>query len=346
MLCLWLLDLTFYLHNTAAENIWNRFFFSVFVFNVVRHWAWLGFQQHLALALFSEYIREMQVWGNCGWDFDLLGLPAFPCLRATAASRDLVWYVVSVSSYGKWSKQFLQSLSYQGVLMICLPVASLPKCVWYNKNAAHLSDRRLCWKLFLKNVSICISAVSLCVFASQKDTEVLSEALHEMKEENRLLKQKNASMTRKKEHYESEISRLNKVGTRVSCWLLWFWDLSCQWPTRYHLVNPGSWENKQELTSAQTCAYCSWQIVGLHIQRRIQRVFGFSYKTSLYVMSKPFFHPPSEQKGKGTKVLLYALSERLWLKRKVTQLKNSCFICVLCLRIMAPLHKSWSCPPV
>lgn len=37
-----------------------------------------------------------------------------------------------------------------------------------------------------------------------------------MKEENRLLKQKNASMTRKKEHYESEISRLNKVGTGVS----------------------------------------------------------------------------------------------------------------------------------
>ncbi|KFO60719.1 TNFAIP3-interacting protein 3, partial [Corvus brachyrhynchos] len=45
----------------------------------------------------------------------------------------------------------------------------------------------------------------------KKDTEVLSEALHEMKEENRLLKQKNASMTRKKEYYESEISRLNKA---------------------------------------------------------------------------------------------------------------------------------------
>ncbi|NWZ40662.1 TNIP3 protein, partial [Brachypodius atriceps] len=44
-----------------------------------------------------------------------------------------------------------------------------------------------------------------------KDTEVLSEALHEMKEENRLLKQKHASVTRKKEHYESEISRLNKA---------------------------------------------------------------------------------------------------------------------------------------
>ncbi|NXU13585.1 TNIP3 protein, partial [Pardalotus punctatus] len=45
----------------------------------------------------------------------------------------------------------------------------------------------------------------------KKDTEVLSEALQEMREENRLLKQKNASMTRKKEHYEGEISRLNKA---------------------------------------------------------------------------------------------------------------------------------------
>ncbi|XP_053832249.1 TNFAIP3-interacting protein 3 isoform X1 [Vidua macroura] len=45
----------------------------------------------------------------------------------------------------------------------------------------------------------------------KKDTEVLSEVLHEMKEENRLLKQKNASMTRRKEYYESEISRLNKA---------------------------------------------------------------------------------------------------------------------------------------
>ncbi|KAM6205738.1 TNFAIP3-interacting protein 3 [Sarcoramphus papa] len=44
-----------------------------------------------------------------------------------------------------------------------------------------------------------------------KETKVLSEALHEMKEENKLLKQKNASMIRKKEHYEREISRLNKA---------------------------------------------------------------------------------------------------------------------------------------
>ncbi|NXL41480.1 TNIP3 protein, partial [Podilymbus podiceps] len=44
-----------------------------------------------------------------------------------------------------------------------------------------------------------------------KETKVLSEALHEMKEENEFLKQKNASMIRKKEHYECEISRLNKA---------------------------------------------------------------------------------------------------------------------------------------
>ncbi|XP_014805477.1 PREDICTED: TNFAIP3-interacting protein 3 isoform X2 [Calidris pugnax] len=44
-----------------------------------------------------------------------------------------------------------------------------------------------------------------------KETKVLSEALQEMKEENKLLKQKNASMIRKKEHYECEINRLNKA---------------------------------------------------------------------------------------------------------------------------------------
>ncbi|XP_074760494.1 TNFAIP3-interacting protein 3 [Athene noctua] len=44
-----------------------------------------------------------------------------------------------------------------------------------------------------------------------KETKALREALQEMKEENKLLKQKNASMIRKKEHYECEISRLNKA---------------------------------------------------------------------------------------------------------------------------------------
>ncbi|NXP12790.1 TNIP3 protein, partial [Thinocorus orbignyianus] len=44
-----------------------------------------------------------------------------------------------------------------------------------------------------------------------KGTKVLREALQEVKEENKLLKQQNASMIRKKEHYECEISRLNKA---------------------------------------------------------------------------------------------------------------------------------------
>ncbi|NXU87057.1 TNIP3 protein, partial [Xiphorhynchus elegans] len=44
-----------------------------------------------------------------------------------------------------------------------------------------------------------------------KEAKALSEALHEVREENKLLKQKNASMVRKKEHYEGEISRLNKA---------------------------------------------------------------------------------------------------------------------------------------
>ncbi|XP_068797804.1 TNFAIP3-interacting protein 3 isoform X15 [Struthio camelus] len=44
-----------------------------------------------------------------------------------------------------------------------------------------------------------------------KDIKVLTDALHEIKEENKLLKEKNASMIRRKEHYECEISRLNKA---------------------------------------------------------------------------------------------------------------------------------------
>uniref|UniRef100_A0A8D2PFY2 TNFAIP3 interacting protein 3 n=1 Tax=Zosterops lateralis melanops TaxID=1220523 RepID=A0A8D2PFY2_ZOSLA len=82
-------------------------------------------------------------------------------------------------------------------------------------------------QLYEKQVTMLATSVAICVYHFikirmssytlsdffTKDTEVLSEALHEMKEENRLLKQKNASMSRKKEQYESEISRLNKVGT-------------------------------------------------------------------------------------------------------------------------------------
>ncbi|NWX96448.1 TNIP3 protein, partial [Nothoprocta ornata] len=44
-----------------------------------------------------------------------------------------------------------------------------------------------------------------------KEIRILTGALHEMKEENKLLKEKNVSMIKKKEHYECEISRLNKA---------------------------------------------------------------------------------------------------------------------------------------
>ncbi|XP_064366719.1 TNFAIP3-interacting protein 3 isoform X3 [Dromaius novaehollandiae] len=44
-----------------------------------------------------------------------------------------------------------------------------------------------------------------------KEKRILADALHEMKEENKLLKEKSASMIRKNERYECEISRLNKA---------------------------------------------------------------------------------------------------------------------------------------
>lgn len=47
-----------------------------------------------------------------------------------------------------------------------------------------------------------------------KGKESLSEELHELKKENQLLKEKNALVNRKKERYECEIKRLNKVRGR------------------------------------------------------------------------------------------------------------------------------------
>lgn len=137
--------------------------------------------------------------------------------------------------------------------------------------------------VYKKWFHLCFSSISL-IFVSQKETKVLSEALHEMKEENKLLKQKNASMIRKKEHYECEISRLNKVWTRVSHWpgplpltlgsLLSSSDTTrCpsfqSWVNNLFMVANSwspfrSWGNKQELPLANTCAGCSWQVVGLH----------------------------------------------------------------------------------
>uniref|UniRef100_M3Z141 TNFAIP3 interacting protein 3 n=1 Tax=Mustela putorius furo TaxID=9669 RepID=M3Z141_MUSPF len=50
----------------------------------------------------------------------------------------------------------------------------------------------------------------------EKEKESLREELHELKKENKFLKEKNALVNKKKEHYECEIKRLNKVltGTR------------------------------------------------------------------------------------------------------------------------------------
>uniref|UniRef100_A0A8C3TIL1 Uncharacterized protein n=1 Tax=Chelydra serpentina TaxID=8475 RepID=A0A8C3TIL1_CHESE len=45
----------------------------------------------------------------------------------------------------------------------------------------------------------------------EKEKEILNEALNELKEENKLLKEQKALVTKKKEYYECEISRLNKV---------------------------------------------------------------------------------------------------------------------------------------
>lgn len=45
----------------------------------------------------------------------------------------------------------------------------------------------------------------------EKEKESLNEELHELKKENKLLKETNALVNRKKEHYECEIKRLNKA---------------------------------------------------------------------------------------------------------------------------------------
>lgn len=208
------------------------------------------------------------VWYWASWPASFL----MPLQLQTVESRDLVWYVVSVASYGEWSKQFQQTLSYLGFTNHP-PSCCLPSQLCLEQQKCSTSARQqIFWKLFLKNGSICISAASLCIFASQKETKVLSEALHEMKEENKLLKQKNASMIRKNEHYECEISRLNKVWTRVSHWpgplpLILGSVLSSNDTTRCPslmgeqpvngsklMITIGSWGNKKELTLANTGA--------------------------------------------------------------------------------------------
>ncbi|XP_066240628.1 TNFAIP3-interacting protein 3 [Saccopteryx leptura] len=54
----------------------------------------------------------------------------------------------------------------------------------------------------------------------EKGQENLREELHELKKENKLLKEKNALVDRKREHYECEIRRLNKAlqdALKIEC---------------------------------------------------------------------------------------------------------------------------------
>lgn len=51
----------------------------------------------------------------------------------------------------------------------------------------------------------------------QKEKQTLSEELLALKKENKLLKENNAAMSRRREHYECEIKRLNKVPGRPGC---------------------------------------------------------------------------------------------------------------------------------
>ncbi|XP_014640034.1 PREDICTED: TNFAIP3-interacting protein 3 [Ceratotherium simum simum] len=54
----------------------------------------------------------------------------------------------------------------------------------------------------------------------EKEKESLNEELHELKKENKLLKEKNALANKKKEHYECEIKRLNKAlqdALKIEC---------------------------------------------------------------------------------------------------------------------------------
>ena len=68
-------------------------------------------------------------------------------------------------------------------------------------------QNHLIWSLLIWNLFSC--------FLFQKEKESLNGELHELKIENNLLKEKNALMNHKKQHYECEIKRLNKVSSQV-----------------------------------------------------------------------------------------------------------------------------------
>ncbi|XP_023602987.1 TNFAIP3-interacting protein 3 [Myotis lucifugus] len=58
------------------------------------------------------------------------------------------------------------------------------------------------------------------LYAGKKEKQTLSEEVHALKKENKLLKENNAAMSRRREHYECEIKRLNKAlqeALKVEC---------------------------------------------------------------------------------------------------------------------------------
>lgn len=68
---------------------------------------------------------------------------------------------------------------------------------------------RVCLQVSHQNCVDFVFSLSL-----QKEKQTLSEELHALRKENKLLKENNAVMSRKREHYECEIKRLNKVPGR------------------------------------------------------------------------------------------------------------------------------------
>lgn len=82
-----------------------------------------------------------------------------------------------------------------------------------NENLADFQIFSCISEVFLQYYVLWILLISIffsfCLL--QKEKESLHEELHELKKENKFLKEKNALVNKKKEHYECEIKRLNKV---------------------------------------------------------------------------------------------------------------------------------------
>ena len=85
------------------------------------------------------------------------------------------------------------------------PVSCLFVCLFFISEV--VLQYHLIWILLILNLFSC--------FLLQKEKESLNEELHELKRENKLLKEKNALANQKKQHFECEIKRLNKVSGQV-----------------------------------------------------------------------------------------------------------------------------------